>query len=580
MPQPPSYRKADEPGKNCGTCTYFYPLASNCRRYNYKVSAGMVCRTWKAGMQKGASMKEYFENMSNIDLSFQEGFIQKCAELGLDPEAMMKVAQNKYIPPNPAIDAYNPSLSQTLSQGWNSFNQADTIPDAMQRFSRARRDAAAKPVDTTQDAAMTDLRKKVMGGMAPHGAVNAYRNLQQQFSKVGPVAKPAAPTAKPTAAAPAPAPTAKPIAAAPATAPTAKPIAAAAPAAKPVAPAVAPTAPAAPTFKAQKPAVLPTPAVTPTVGLDQPSVSTPAIAGAPTPGVFQGGKAINTADRKAFTPVSSNARAAQQNQADYGKQKATVIEAARQRSPNDPYVQASLKDFETEALPRDPNIKPHMVNLPSNAGRFNPSAQADRKDDPAHALARQRGFFVGDLPSGSTAVAYGTNYPPPRQVAPATPAAAPTAQVAAAQPASAAAPGRNPSPFPSRNQTATPVAQAQPVQQPAPAPAPDPYVARRQYENRPFRFEKRGMDVNYLRKTAEQLFGKTAQGLVAPGAQPSFSTRAWGNDTELDRQFGSAKPPVEGKPAKVGGGTAPAQQFKAQLAQVKQPPTQLDTPTY
>ena len=92
MAQPPSYRQSDEPGKNCGTCQYFYKLSSSCRRYNYKVSSNMICRTWKAGMQKGAEMKEYFETLSKVDLAFHEGFIQKCAELGLDPEVMLKVA--------------------------------------------------------------------------------------------------------------------------------------------------------------------------------------------------------------------------------------------------------------------------------------------------------------------------------------------------------------------------------------------------------------------------------------------------------------------------------------------------------
>jgi len=191
-----------------------------------------------------------------------------------------------------------------------------------------------------------------------------------------------------------------------------------------------------------------------------------------------------------------------------------------------------------------------VTGIPNNQAIANQQiTPTSMKSTPAGSL----NAFAGSTPKGGPMVGWGT----PTQ-------AQAVARAKSAQPAQSA-----------------PVPVATPMQQPVQTPGPVYQSANELRKRMPYHLKgASAMDVNYLRKTAEQLFGKTAQGLVAPGAKPALATRAWGNDTELDRQFGSAKPPVEGKPAKVGGGTAPAQQFKAQLAQVKQPPTQLDTPTY
>lgn len=89
MAKPPNYRQADTPGKSCETCDQYYKLASNCRRYNTKVGAHMVCRTWSGSLGKGANTMD-IEKLSDYDLAYLEGLVEKCAEIGVDPELLLE----------------------------------------------------------------------------------------------------------------------------------------------------------------------------------------------------------------------------------------------------------------------------------------------------------------------------------------------------------------------------------------------------------------------------------------------------------------------------------------------------------
>ena len=89
MPQPPNYKAATDPTKNCGTCSYYYGLNSSCRRYNIKVGKTMTCSTWrnKAGLKKGANMSkpEYITLLSPAERAgaMKLGALMKLADAGI-----------------------------------------------------------------------------------------------------------------------------------------------------------------------------------------------------------------------------------------------------------------------------------------------------------------------------------------------------------------------------------------------------------------------------------------------------------------------------------------------------------------
>ena len=82
---PPNYRKAEVPGRSCKTCEYYNGVMSSCRRYNVHVKPDMTCRMWGSKEMKAA---------------YAKGFMDKCAEHGVDPAALIKLSQDA-TPPTP-----------------------------------------------------------------------------------------------------------------------------------------------------------------------------------------------------------------------------------------------------------------------------------------------------------------------------------------------------------------------------------------------------------------------------------------------------------------------------------------------
>lgn len=392
-------------------------------------------------MQKGAEMKEYFETLSNTDLSFQEGFIKECVERGVDPEEMLKVAQFS-ITPSPGwttpVGSNRGALAnagsawtapgRALGRGFQRMNPLGSMRSQAAVYNQPMpgagfSQAAGSTAAGTSSADLRGIRRNVQAGKASQLERGMYSNVQRQAPAV------------PGKAAPAPI--------------------------NPTNPRGGMTAPTAVAAKSLSPTAIPAPAV----------AKTPAPVVAPTPA------AVPTA----------------------------------------------------QAAPAQRTTGVFQGNTPWSPGQsFTPKN-------------------LGTSPAGG-GYAYGTR-----------PTAAPMA------------------------------APQQPTQTPAVAQAAQPkpgltYPAGHLVnQGKSFRKLSQTLDVDYLRKTAEKLWGKKAQAIdpIRNGVYANPKAMAvWGQVPPQEQQMQSAKMPVEGKPNMVGSGTAPAQQFKAQLAQAGQKPTQLDTPTY
>lgn len=85
MKFPPAYRKSDSEERRCSTCEYFSPVSGGCRKYNIIVQASAVCSQWEQRKTKVADAPLHF-----LDVEYMAGFAAKCAELGIDPETLVR----------------------------------------------------------------------------------------------------------------------------------------------------------------------------------------------------------------------------------------------------------------------------------------------------------------------------------------------------------------------------------------------------------------------------------------------------------------------------------------------------------